>query len=388
MSELLGKPWCMFAGERTWDRDACADFLDGLALTQLTREQLDARLMRRFGSWIAGWATVYGYHQPTMRTDALVSAIVRWDAFLGRVAVAFEQADRGTDLATQVELVAAGVVPLVVELTNCDDAWYQDLTAVLVWYCEHAGVASAVAEGVIEPVVEGRFASWIEPTPELIADVATSVATAVARVASRPRDALELWIANRPWPHWLSAPAAQSEPAFDDPHVRFINGAERARDPKRADRMTVALDACRQSASAGEPLTFERLAAWQQIVLDDPEVWFRDGVAYAKAGRERYGLVQDIETRFEQALRDAGSTAPLLVRAARVYLDVSYFHPFPDGNARAARLAFDHVLTSAGHGLHAIEPLIRISWAVDVNVLVHVTRLLHQLVGPCAWLSK
>jgi Fic/DOC family len=374
----------MFAGERSWDRDACAALLDGLAPGERTRDQLEVHLMRRFGSWISGWTSIYWH--PEVRAEALLDAIARWEAFLGRVAAVFEEADRGGELVTRVELAAAGLVPLVVELTSCSDAWYQELVTVLVWYCEHAGVPHAVAEGVIEPVVEGRFESWIAPTPELVADAAAEVATAVVRFAPRPRDALELWIENRPWPHWISRPATHTEPVEDDPHLRFITGAERARDPGRAERMAVALDACRQSAAAGEPLTFDRLAAWQQIVLDDPEVWFRDRTAYAKAGRERYGMVPDIEVRFEQALRDAGSAEALLVRAARVYLDICYFHPFPDGNARAARLALDHVLTSARHGLHAFEPLGRISWAVDVNVLVHVTQLLHQLVGPCAWL--
>jgi Fic/DOC family len=33
------------------------------------------------------------------------------------------------------------------------------------------------------------------------------------------------------------------------------------------------------------------------------------------------------------------------VDPARVPFDVCFYHPFPDGNARAARLALDHVLT-------------------------------------------
>ena len=61
--------------------------------------------------------------------------------------------------------------------------------------------------------------------------------------------------------------------------------------------------------------------------------------------------------------RPGGGT--VAVRAARVYLDVCYFHPFVDGNARAARLALDHVITRAGLALHAVEPLFVVARAAD-----------------------
>ena len=47
--------------------------------------------------------------------------------------------------------------------------------------------------------------------------------------------------------------------------------------------------------------------------------------------------------------------------AARVYLDVCFTHPFADGNARAARLALDHVLAREGLLLRAVEPLFLLS---------------------------
>jgi hypothetical protein len=84
-------------------------------------------------------------------------------------------------------------------------------------------------------------------------------------------------------------------------------------------------------------------------------LWRTD--AYAHAGREVYRLLEDTEERFARCL--AGALDPALApgsRAARVYLDVSFFHPF-DGNARAARLALDYVLTASGRGLHAAEPV-------------------------------
>ena len=147
-------------------------------------------------------------------------------------------------------------------------------------------------------------------------------------------------------------------PVRGDSHRRWIDGPERARDPARADRMRAALDACRASARRGDRLTFDRLASWQRLVLGADEAAFRTDDAHAKAGRERYALSGDTRERFAACLAESepgGET--VAVRAARVYLDVCFFHPFADGNARAARLALDHVITRAGLALHAAEPL-------------------------------
>ncbi|MFO0714120.1 MAG: Fic family protein [Sandaracinus sp.] len=77
-----------------------------------------------------------------------------------------------------------------------------------------------------------------------------------------------------------------------------------------------------------------------------------------------------------------GRTARPLVRAARVYLDVCFFHPFEDGNARAARLALDHVLTCAGLALHAAGPVFAPArGADDERGAWHLVALLVLLVG-------
>jgi len=69
-------------------------------------------------------------------------------------------------------------------------------------------------------------------------------------------------------------------------------------------------------------------------------------------------------------------------RAARAYLDVCFFHPFQDGNARCARLVLDFVLTRAGLGLHACEPLFIMSRSVmNEYDHFHFWRVLDQLVG-------
>jgi hypothetical protein len=377
---LPRKPWCMFAGERIWDRGACAALLESLPLAVMTRAQLEEQLTRRFGTWIVV------NPRGELQAATTLAALVAWDALLRRVVEVFEEADVFDEIETRVEYAAGGLVPIIAELTRCDDAWYQELAHLLTWYCEHAGIASEVAEPIVDVATAGVFQSWIEPEDETLTQGAAAIGQAVANGVDAGHDALEVWLRNRAWAAGYPVPAVEPEAVEDDPHARFIAGAESARDSQRADRMAIALDACRQSAIAGEPLTFDRLKLWQQIVLDDPAIGFRESAAFAKAGRERYGLFADIAVHFDEALRGASSGEPLLLRAARVYLDVSYFHPFRDGNGRAARLALDHVLTRAGHGLHAIEPLIRISWAVHERALAHCTSLLAQLVGPCAWL--
>ena len=66
-----------------------------------------------------------------------------------------------------------------------------------------------------------------------------------------------------------------------------------------------------------------------------------------------------------------------------MYLDVCFFHPFADGNARAARLALDHVLTSAGLGLHTAEPVFLLPRrADDPGVGWSFAHLLDLLAGP------
>ena len=73
------------------------------------------------------------------------------------------------------------------------------------------------------------------------------------------------------------------------------------------------------------------------------------------------------------------------MRAARAYLDVCFFHPVDDGNARAARLALDHILTSAGCALHAAEPVFVVSrGADDPRGAWALARVLDQLIGPRA----
>nr|WP_246112225.1 Fic family protein [Streptomyces hawaiiensis] len=56
---------------------------------------------------------------------------------------------------------------------------------------------------------------------------------------------------------------------------------------------------------------------------------------------------------------------PLTARAARAYLDVCFFHPFDDGNARAAFLTLIFVLAREGIALDGVILLRRITFQAD-----------------------
>ncbi|QEV50287.1 hypothetical protein CP980_34835 [Streptomyces vinaceus] len=97
-----------------------------------------------------------------------------------------------------------------------------------------------------------------------------------------------------------------------------------------------------------------------------PEVRFRRGDAFAKDGRERYALTPHTQRDFEQCLRDsADPRVPLASRSARAYLDVAFFHPFPDGNARLAMLTLAYVLEWEGVRLDQVGPLQTTRYADD-----------------------
>ncbi|MFI9237111.1 Fic family protein [Streptomyces sp. NPDC053079] len=148
----------------------------------------------------------------------------------------------------------------------------------------------------------------------------------------------------------------------------------------RARRLGAAWQEAYADARAGRTLDFERLAAWQSTVLGVPRAAFRTGTAYAKRGRERYGLHADTPQRFASCLaQSCEPTVPLPARAARLYLDVCFFHPFDDGNARAALLALGHLLATEDVALAWIAPLMVARYADDpegAEELAHVVHLL------------
>jgi hypothetical protein len=175
----------------------------------------------------------------------------------------------------------------------------------------------------------------------------------------RVRDSID-WAAT-PWTrHHDAAPTCR------DGFEAFVRGTAATRGADRAARLLRALALAGAAADAGAPLTFDLLARWQAVVLAEPAVGFRTGPAFAKDGRERYGLAADTGSRFARCLDEAADAhVPPAARAARVYLDVSFVHPFPDGNGRAAMLTMYHVLRRAGVVPAVVGPALSVARYAD-----------------------
>ncbi|MFD7026475.1 Fic family protein [Streptomyces sp. NPDC059917] len=194
-------------------------------------------------------------------------------------------------------------------------------------------------------------------------------------------DALAAWCEVREQVDWSSAACvgpAPVRPAVDG-LAAWFDGPVRLRDPDRADRLLAAMALSRVAASRGEPLTSTLLADWQKRVLGVNEVGLRQSDAFAKGGRERYGLAPHTWRDFAACLhQSADPSVPLTARAARAYLDIAFFHPYPDGNARLALLVLAHVLEREGVRLDEVGPLQTTRYAddpdgaLDLAVLVTV----------------
>ena len=199
-------------------------------------------------------------------------------------------------------------------------------------------------------------------------------------------DALGAWCQVREEVDWSSVATAPApvRPVADG-LAAWFDGPVRHRDPDRADRLLAAMALSRAAASRGAPLTPALLDDWQRLVLGVPDVRLRQGDAFAKGGRERYGLTphtwRDFAARLHQS---ADPSVPLAGRAARAYLDIAFFHPYPDGNGRLALLALAHILDVEGVRLDEVGPLQTARYADDpagaadlaalVSVLIRATR--------------
>ncbi len=102
--------------------------------------------------------------------------------------------------------------------------------------------------------------------------------------------------------------------------------------------------------------------------------------AFAKKGRERYGLGAETPLLFDACLAESGaSDVPLAARAARLYLDVCFFHPFHDGNGRAALLALGFVLARENVFLEEVGPIQIRRYADDAVGAASLARVIHTL---------
>jgi hypothetical protein len=324
--------------------------------------------VRESGLWTVGASWNIDDGGPVGR-DGLAG----WRQFIEDCAAIFATIPRDRSPRDTIELAAAQLLPMVLERTLVSDAWYRTLSTALSWFADWAGYDDMHA--AIADAVDGNFSSWVEPR-----DPAAACANvADAAVKPRAQDVLDDWERIRPTAFQYFQPIASPQPVEGDGHTRYIDEIDQRRDSVRAERMRAALLLCRDSARRGMALTLDQLAEWQAVVLGESQPCaLRTTDAFR--GTHRYAMRVDLHDRMVRALAAPG---PLVVRAARLYLDICFFHPFVDGNARAARLALDHWLTLNDYAIQDAGPIFRLArTADDVPGAWGFAAALDLLVGP------
>ncbi|MEU9023377.1 Fic family protein [Actinomadura sp. NPDC048394] len=359
-------------------------------------------LAERFGRWSLGWRWAHDegdfdggpvgswccpQHSITTPQETLarvVAGLCEWRAWLESLAGWFEayplQSSAVADQRILWEQAARNLIWQVVDRTGHGSGWYGHCEQVLTWFLQRRHVATDVAQALVTEAIGGRFDSWISPETVLVDDIAERLALSLSPDDTREPDSsepapdhLERWLAVRGSVSWQDA----SDGNGDEPVAPCRDGAaadirafDGAIDPVRAEGLLKALELVRTDATRGASLTFERLQSWQQHVLNTPQPPpFRNSPAFAKQGRERYGIGPDTRARLDLCLaesaHDSERPLPLTARAARAYLDICFFHPFDDGNARAAFLALIFILAREGVALNDVSLLRRISFQAD-----------------------
>ncbi|WP_433533798.1 Fic family protein [Micromonospora sp. CA-249363] len=359
------------------------------------------------GGPVYSWCCIsHSIASPEETLTAVADSLGEWRAWLETVAARFDDflplpgPDEAPDVLIMAwEVAVAQLVNLTVGRTSSDSGWYGHCKQVLSWFLVAAGVPEDRHVPLIEHAIGGRFRSWVRPSAADVNDVAERLARRLvgeslvdsppsvvhrddewpdtwpqdwpssrtttrgsrSRQQRRPEgrrpDDLETWQAIRARVDWASASEPVSGPVATGEDAIAEHAARRAAD---GPPLIAAVDQARQAAAEGGPLTFALLAHWQGTLLGVPTPAFRDGPAWAKGGRERYYWHADLPAQFKAYLLAATEDdLPLPSRAARVYLDVAFFHPFDDGNARSAMLALYYVLAREGVVLDRAAPLLR-----------------------------
>ncbi|GAB3007828.1 Fic family protein [Saccharothrix stipae] len=370
-----------------WGRGEGTDWADAMSHA----------LVEHYGHWAVGWRWSIGEADldggpvgnwccprdsittPEETLARVVAALCEWREWLESLAGWFEayplELAAVEDQRIQWEIVARKLILHVVDRTEGDSGWHGHCRQVLIWFLDRWHVAPAVAEDLVDQAIGGRFHSWVSPDAVLVDDVAERLALSLRPddgpgPSERLPDHLERWLAVRESVPWQQAPgdgadgpvAPSRDGAAED--IRTFDGIV---DPARAAGMLAALEMVRADARRGAPLDFALLCGWQQHVLGTSQASpFRNSPAFAKRGRERYGIAPGTRARLDaclaQSAQDSGRPLPLTARAARAYLDVCFFHPFDDGNARAAFLTLVFVLAREGVALNAVGLLRRVTF--------------------------
>ncbi|MFE1109221.1 Fic family protein [Streptomyces rochei] len=357
-------------------------------------------LAERYGRWTVGWRWAHdegdfdggpvgnwccprdSITTPQETLARVVAALCEWRGWLESLAGWFDAYPLNlSEVEGQRilwERAARNLILQVTDRTGCGSGWHGHCRQVLTWFLIRWNVAPDVAEKLVDDAIGGRFESWIGPDPVVVEDVAERLSLSLrpdhaGRAGGLAQDHLERWLAVRETVPWHEAPdGGGDEPVTPscDGAVEDIRAFDGAIDPARADGLLAALELLRADAARGARLDFELLRRWQQHVLGSKQLpTFRELPAFAKGGRERYGIGPDTRARLDACLaesaRDAEQPLPLTARAARAYLDVCFFHPFDDGNARCAFLALVFVLAREGVALDGVSLLRRVTFQAD-----------------------
>lgn len=331
--------------------------------------------------------------KPSVACEDAVARVVAsagaWRTFLEEIKAVSDDLDFNQRLHRSVECAAARLLPHVVDITGVYDSWHYTLSTALRWCCEAKGVASPALVEIISDTIGGQFTSWTEPSKDEAREGFRVLADRIANAEIGAPDGLEEWVVTRTnafksfrprYPKKAArAPAADAHRDYIQ-DIDFLDASQ----CQRRDRLLEALEACRRDAQAGSALKFGLLSSWQELVLRESGIKFRSGEAFAKDGREKYGFPRRVEARFEACLADANdATAHVALRAARAYLDVIFFHPFHDGNARAARMALDYVLAREGWGIGIAGPLFQLARApTDAKGANEFARQISMVLAP------
>ncbi|MQY08512.1 hypothetical protein [Actinomadura macrotermitis] len=161
-------------------------------------------LTARYGFWAAGWNwspgegglgsgvvdtwccaghSMHGTREETARL--IVRSLREWRDWLedlaGRFAALAPPADGDPAAADPWywERACTRLVTLVVDRTHSESGWHGMCTLVLEWFLAAQGIGAEQAARIVEAAVGGRFESWVEPRPTVIAEVGERFATEI-----------------------------------------------------------------------------------------------------------------------------------------------------------------------------------------------------------------
>ncbi|WP_427924310.1 Fic family protein [Streptomyces sp. cg40] len=375
---------------RDWNWDVARPWTDAMSHA----------LAEHYGNWAVGWRWAHdegdfdggpvgswccpshSVDTPEATLDRVVAGLCEWRNWLEQLAGWFEayplDLSALADRRILWESSARNLILHVTDRTGAGSGWQGHCEQVLTWFLAGRHVDPEVARRLVAEAVGGRFKSWTAPDRVLLDDVAERIAGSLRPedVAGPPGplpDHLLSWLAVRAATVWEDVP----DGGGDEPVVPSRDGAaesirtfDLAVDTARGEGLLAALELVRADAERGAALDFELLRGWQRHVLGTPRPpSFRTLPAFAKGGRERYGIGPDtrqlLDACLAESARDGERPFSLTARAARVCLDVCFFHPFDDGNARSAFLALVFVLAREGVALDGVSLIRSFGVAAD-----------------------